>query len=272
MANKHNRQVKRRDLDSDVPAPAKITKPNVRRSKSAQLKSDQAWFRNQQNPLTCKTPAQEHYLKCIQENELTFGLGPAGVGKTYVAIKHAAQQIDRGEYTALIILRPIVEAGGGLGFLPGDVADKIAPWREPFDRVLRDHYGDAALEAKYNGARPSIEFIPLEHIRGRTFDNAIVVLDEAQNTTPLQMKTLLTRIGVNSKLICNGDTDQVDIKGMSGLTDAIQRLDGVESIAIASFTEEDVVRSGLVKRILMRYRRYDNALTAAAQAVSKSQR
>lgn len=270
MAKQHTQKKRRGSFEPvELTAPAN---PTSRKSKSRELHAKEHWQRSSARPLACQTAAQENYLKCIKDNELTFGIGPAGTGKTYVSVKYGAQQIDAGEYSSLIILRPIVEAGGGLGFLPGEVADKIAPWREPFDRVLRLHYGDSQLEAKYNGAHPSIEFIPLEHIRGRTFDNAYVILDEAQNTTPLQMKTLLTRIGQNSKLVINGDVDQVDIKGKSGLTDALEKLPGLESVAFAMFEEADIVRSGLVKRILTRYRNVDNALIAAASGVKTASR
>ena len=260
MAKSKTSRNKRRQFDDELTG-ASNPKP-VRRGKSAELKAREHWDRSQHKPLTCITDAQSRYLDAIKNNDLTFGIGPAGTGKTYVAIKYAALEIDAGHYDGIIITRPIVEAGGGLGFLPGEVGDKVAPWRAPIEDVLREHYGQSQMEAKFNGAHPSISFIPLEHIRGLTFDNKIVILDEAQNTTPLQMKTLLTRMGKNSKLICDGDIDQVDIKGKSGLTDALEKLQGLASVGIAVFTEDDIIRSGLVRAILTRYRSYENASVA----------
>lgn len=208
-------------------------------------------------PLVCKGDTQPLYLNAIRANTVTFGVGPAGTGKTYVATKWAAIEIDQKRYARMIIVRPIVEAGGGLGFLPGDVAEKTDPYQEPFKRVLIDHWKEAHLENLMRGEDARVVFVAPEFIRGRTFDNAVVILDEAQNMTPLQMKTFLTRIGENSKVIINGDIDQVDIKGMSGLKDAMERLQGLENVEFVHFTEEDVVRSGIVKSILKRYSKQD---------------
>lgn len=208
-------------------------------------------------PLVCKGNTQPKYLDAIRGHDLTFGVGPAGTGKTYVSTKWAAIEVDQKRYQRLIIVRPIVEAGGGLGFLPGDIAEKTDPYQEPFKRVLIEHWGESHLENLMRGEDAKVVFVAPEFIRGRTFDNAVVILDEAQNMTPLQMKTFLTRIGENSKVIINGDVDQVDIKGVSGLKDAIDRLEGMEEVGIVHFTEEDIVRSKLVKAILMRYRSQD---------------
>lgn len=233
------------------------------RSKSANLRAREAWTREVNNPLVCKNAAQERYLEVMRNNTITLGMGPAGTGKTYVSVKYAAQSRDAGRYQRIVVLRPIVEMGEKLGALPGTVDEKIEPWAEPFLKVLRDHYG-AHLDGKLSAK--NIEFIPLQHVRGRTFDNAFVILDEAQNTTPDQMKTLLTRLGVNSQLVMNGDLDQMDIRGKSGLADARDVLAGVGSVGVAVFVEEDIVRSDIVRDILIAYRN-----RAQAQQAAKSQ-
>lgn len=230
--------------------------PRRVKTKSARHKANEAWQRSHAAPLVCQTPAQENYLQCIQDHTVTFGVGPAGTGKTHVSVKYACQQIDEGHYGGIVVLRPLVEMGKSLGALPGELKDKMAPWAEPFLKVFREHYGQSAMEAKFNGAHPSIEFIALQHVRGRTFDNRIVILDEAQNTTPLEMKTLLTRLGKDSKLILNGDVDQVDIHGRSGMVDALEILQNVGSIGVARFVEEDIVRSDIVRDILIAYRQH----------------
>ncbi|QVD49309.1 phosphate starvation-inducible protein [Xanthomonas phage vB_XciM_LucasX] len=226
-------------------------------SKSAQRRADEAWNRSSNKPLTCKNEAQKNYLATIRSNMLTIGVGPAGTGKTYVCTKFAAIELDEGRADGIVVVRPIVEAGGGIGFLPGDVADKTAPYQVPFMEVLEEHYGKSHLENLVNGTYPKVVFIAPEFIRGRTFANKVVILDEAQNMTPLQMKTFLTRIGEGSKVIINGDIDQVDITGPSGLKDAMDKLQGLTDVGIAEFTEDDIVRSGLVKDILKRYRSHN---------------
>lgn len=224
------------------------------RKKSAQLRAQESWKRQVARPLVCRSEAQERYLATIESNQVTFGIGPAGTGKTYVCVKYAAQLLDDARINRIVVVRPIIEAGGGLGFLPGDEADKTAPYKVPFLEVLEEHYGKSHLEAKLNGANPSIIFVPPEFIRGRTFNNAFVILDEAQNMTPDQMKTFLTRLGEDTQCVIEGDLDQVDIKGESGLKDAVELLQGIDRIGMMEFTEDDIVRSGLCKAILLRYR------------------
>ncbi len=256
MAKSQNRQSKRRGRGNEEYAPESI-QPKTR-DKSARHKANEAWHRTQANPLVCKGPAQERFLKVIQDNTIAFGLGPAGTGKTYVAVKYGCQQIDAGNYNGIVILRPLVEMGEKLGALPGELKEKMAPWATPFLKVLHKHYGPAATQAKLNGAHPSIEFLAIQHIRGDTFENKIVIVDEAQNTTPEQMKTILTRVGEGSKLIIDGDPDQSDIRGASGLTVAMDIIRGVEGVGVATFVEEDIVRHGIVRAILIAYR--DHAL------------
>lgn len=252
MAKSPSKKSSRRQRSFEEDAVATTREPI--RKKSAQVRAEESWKRHQTKPLVCRSEAQERYLGMIQSNQVTFGLGPAGTGKTYVAVKYAAQQLDDCRISRIIVVRPIIEAGGGLGFLPGDEADKTAPYKVPFLEVLEEHYGKSHLEAKLNGAHPSIIFVPPEFIRGRTFNNAFVILDEAQNMTPDQMKTFLTRLGEDTHCVIEGDIDQVDIKGESGLKDAVELLEGLDKIGVMQFTEEDIVRSGLCKAILLRYR------------------
>lgn len=207
----------------------------------------------QRVPLAAKTEAQGHYMISMKSKQLTLGVGPAGTGKTYVCTTYAAQLLADKDVQKIIVTRPAIEAGGGLGFLPGTIEEKFAPYFAPFQQVLQEFFGKTHLE--YLLKRGVIEIAPLEYIRGLTFDNAFVILDEAQNTTPTQMKLFLTRLGEYSRVVINGDTDQKDIKGLSGLEDACQRLRGLSAVGICEFTEDDVVRSGLVKDILQRYRK-----------------
>ncbi len=237
--------------------PAKGSKRARRRELEEQLRiaeaanDDDAHFRRPQ--LHAKTEAQGHYLLSLESKQLTFGVGPAGTGKTYVCTTYAAQLLDQKRVEKLIVTRPAVEAGQGLGFLPGTIEEKFAPYFAPFKQVLEAYFGASHLE--YLIKRGVIEIAPLEYIRGLTFDNAFVILDEAQNTTPRQMKLFLTRLGQYSRVAVNGDIDQQDIEGLSGLQDAVNRFTGMSKVGIIEFDEDDVVRSGLVKEILQRYRK-----------------
>lgn len=201
--------------------------------------------------LNALTEAQGHYLLSMQSNQLTFGVGPAGTGKTYVAASWAAGLLSQRKIKKLIVTRPMVTAGEGAGYLPGELAEKFAPFYAPFKGVFDAVLGPGQTDAMTKSNR--IEAKPLDYIRGLTFDDAFVILDEAQNTTPEQMKLFLTRIGRNCTVVVNGDTEQKDLKGISGLEDALRRLDGLASVGICEFDVEDIVRSGLVKDILRRY-------------------
>jgi phosphate starvation-inducible PhoH-like protein len=203
-------------------------------------------------PLEAKTEAQGHYMIAIEGNQLTFGVGPAGTGKTYICTRIGAQLLKDKKIKRLIVTRPAVEAGGGLGFLPGTIHEKFAPYFAPFRAVLDEVFG--ASHVDYLIKDGQIEIQPLEYIRGLTFDNCFVILDEAQNTTPGQMKLFLSRIGEYSNVVVNGDISQQDIEGMSGLQDAMDRLEGLNSVEICEFDEDDIVRSGLCKEIIKRYR------------------
>lgn len=202
-------------------------------------------------PLQARTETQGHYILSIEQNDLTFGLGPAGTGKTYVCGAMAAEALDNGDAEKIIITRPVVEAGENLGFLPGEVEDKFAPYLQPFRDVLNERLGKGHVDYLIKAGR--IEAAPLAYMRGRTFKDCWVVLDEAQNTTPTQMKLFLTRIGENSRVIVNGDINQKDIVGASGLTDAVQRLSHLRKVDTVEFSREDIVRSGLVQQIVEAY-------------------
>jgi phosphate starvation-inducible PhoH-like protein len=200
-----------------------------------------------------QTEAQVHYILAMQSKQLTFSAGPAGTGKTYCCTTRGAQLLMRGKIDKLIVTRPAIEAGRGLGFLPGTIEEKFAPYFAPFKAILEKHLGKGHLE--YLIRKGKVEIAPLEYIRGTTFENAFVILDEAQNTTPTQMKLFLTRIGETATVVVNGDTDQQDIPGLSGLSDALNRLTHLKQVGVANFTAEDVVRSGLVRDLLVAYAR-----------------
>ena len=198
-----------------------------------------------------RTVRQNEYLQAIQEHDITFGVGPAGTGKTYLAVASAVDALQRESVKRLVLVRPAVEAGERLGFLPGDLAQKVDPYLRPLYDALYDLMGlDKVSKAFERGA---IEIAPLAYMRGRTLNHSFIILDEAQNTTPAQMKMFLTRIGEESRVVVNGDIRQSDIRGPNGLADAIERLRGVPSVYVHRFEREDIVRSGLVREIIDRY-------------------
>lgn len=210
--------------------------------------------RRKPSRLECKTEAQYHYRESIRKNILTVGSGPAGTGKTYVCTKWACEELEARRINKIIVTRPALEAADEqMGFLPGTLEEKFAPYFEPFRAIMADHFGQTHLDNLMKRGR--IEVAPMAYIRGLTFEDAIIILDEAQNTTPKQMKLFLTRVGENARVIVNGDIDQKDIKGKSGLEDLITRIEGMPSVNHIAFEEDDIVRSGFVKDILMRYRK-----------------
>lgn len=202
-------------------------------------------------PLVGKTRNQERYLKAINSANLVFATGPAGVGKTYLATAAAVKALLDKRIDRIIITRPAIEAGESLGFLPGEIDEKFDPYLQPFKDVLYRRLGKSHTEYLINAGK--IEAVPLAYIRGRTFRNAVVILDEAQNTTPTQMKMFLTRIGENCTVIVNGDTRQKDIPGPSGLPDAVARLSHIDGVRVVEFDKEDIVRSGIVQAIVEAY-------------------
>lgn len=205
-------------------------------------------------PLTFRTEAQYNYVELMKDKVLVIGDGPAGTGKSYVAVRYAIQQLNARSINRIIVTRPMVEAADeSMGFLPGDVSEKFAPYFEPLRQIFMEDYSQTHLDNLMK--RGKIEIAPLPLIRGLTFDNAIVILDEAQNTTPKQMRLLLTRIGENCTIVINGDDDQKDIKGKSGLEDILTRFRDMDSVGRLTFTTNDIVRSKFVKDVLERYRR-----------------
>lgn len=208
-------------------------------------------------PIKTKTFGQKKYVEAIDKNTIVFGIGPAGTGKTYLAVAKAVTALKKREVSRIILTRPAVEAGEKLGFLPGDLQNKVDPYLRPlYDGMYEMLGGEGFLRYQERGV---IEVAPLAYMRGRTLDNAFIILDEAQNTTPEQMKMFLTRIGYGSHAIVTGDITQIDLPGdkKSGLKEATKILNGIEGIAFCKFTEKDVVRHPLVQQIIKAYAKYD---------------
>jgi phosphate starvation-inducible PhoH-like protein len=204
-------------------------------------------------PVVPRTPGQRNYLEAIQKHDIVFGIGPAGTGKTYLAVAMAVAALKKEQVNRIILTRPAVEAGEALGFLPGDLQEKITPYLRPLHDALRDMLEPDEIERHM--ARQTIEVAPLAYMRGRTLSNAFVILDEAQNTTTEQMFMLLTRMGPHSKCVVTGDVTQVDLptNKRSGLVEALQALKNVAGISFIYFTERDVVRHELVRSIINAY-------------------
>lgn len=200
-----------------------------------------------------KNFGQRQYVNAMKHNDITFGIGPAGTGKTYLAVAMAVAALKRGEVERIILTRPAVEAGESLGFLPGDLQEKVDPYLRPIYDALNDIFG--ADHTQRLMERGIIEIAPLAYMRGRTLDGAFVILDEAQNTTNAQMKMFLTRLGFGSKMVVNGDISQIDLKHgvRSGLVSAQRILQGIKSIKFVTFSAEDVVRHPVVARIITAY-------------------
>ncbi len=227
---------------------------------------DSPVLKTRRSDLRGRTPHQSQYLKHILEHDVTFGIGPAGTGKTYLAVACAVDALERDAVRRIVLTRPAVEAGERLGFLPGDLAQKVDPYLRPLYDALYDLLGFDRTQKMFE--KQAIEIAPLAYMRGRTLNHAFIILDEAQNTTPEQMKMFLTRIGFGSKAVVTGDVTQIDLqKGQkSGLVDAMKVLDTVRGIAFTRFTSADVVRHPLVARIVDAY---DAANVAAAAAAAR---
>ena len=211
-------------------------------------------------PIKPKTLGQKHYVKAIEDNFIVFGVGPAGTGKTYLAVVMAVKALKNHEVNRIILTRPAVEAGEKLGFLPGDLQTKIDPYLRPLYDALFDTLGPEGYQKLQE--KGIIEVAPLAYMRGRTLDSSFVILDEAQNTTPAQMKMFLTRLGSGSKMVVNGDITQIDLDGKrSGLVEAVRILKGIEGIEQIKFTEKDVVRFRLVAEIVKAYDRAAQKVT-----------
>ena len=207
-----------------------------------------------------RTPRQVEYLKQIQEHDITFGTGPAGTGKTYLAVASAVDAFERELVQRIVLTRPAVEAGERLGFLPGDLAQKVDPYLRPLYDALYDLMGFDKVGKLFE--RGAIEIAPLAYMRGRTLNHAFIILDEAQNTTPEQMKMFLTRIGIGAKAVVTGDVTQIDLQRgqRSGLIEARKILRDVRGIAFTEFAKDDVVRHPLVARIVSAYEAHAAAL------------
>ena len=225
----------------------------IRMRETAQAAAAEGAVRTRRKLVMPRTPRQGAYVEAIRRHELVFGVGPAGTGKTYLAVACAAEALMNGEVDRIVLSRPAVEAGERLGFLPGDMKEKVDPYLRPLYDALYDVM-PAALVAK-GIAENQIEIAPLAFMRGRTLAGAFVILDEAQNTTPLQMKMFLTRLGEGSRMVVTGDPTQVDLPNgvTSGLADAVATLDGVDSVAAVRFVNADIVRHALVGRIVAAY-------------------
>ena len=208
--------------------------------------------------IKAKTVGQRNYVEAIIKSTITLGVGPAGTGKTYLAVAIAINAFRKKEVNRIIITRPAVEAGEKLGFLPGDLQNKVDPYLRPLHDALYDMMGMENYQKFVE--RGSIEVAPLAYMRGRTLDDAFIILDEAQNTTPEQMKMFLTRLGFNSKAIITGDITQIDLPAgkRSGLIEAVKILKDIDDIAICRLTEKDVVRHMLVQKIIKAYEKYEN--------------
>jgi len=212
-----------------------------------------------------RTPAQREYLKQIIAHDVTFGVGPAGTGKTYLAVACAVDALERDQVKRIVLTRPAVEAGERLGFLPGNVQEKVDPYLRPLYDALYDMLEADRVEKLLE--RAVIEVAPIAFMRGRTLNDSFIILDEAQNSTAEQMKMVLTRQGFNSKMVVTGDLTQIDLPSgkRSGLTDAVEVLRGVEGISFVYFDERDVVRHSLVQKIVKAYERHQEAIGAGRQ-------
>ncbi|MBQ7903217.1 MAG: PhoH family protein [Oscillospiraceae bacterium] len=227
-------------------------------SKARELTGELVLLTSKGKPIRAKTLGQKEYLKAIEKNSITFGVGPAGTGKTYLAVAMAVKAFKAGTVSRIILTRPAVEAGERLGFLPGDLQSKVDPYLRPLYDGLFDMMGPETFRKLVE--KGVIEVAPLAYMRGRTLDDSFIILDEAQNTTKEQMKMFLTRMGMGSKVVVTGDITQIDLprEKKSGLKDAMQILKGIDDIAIVRLSEKDVVRHKLVQDIVKAYEKANN--------------
>jgi phosphate starvation-inducible PhoH-like protein len=233
-----------------IAADDQLTLPTLEK-KGARMAAAQ--FATRKKTIYARTANQDAYMRALERSELVFGIGPAGTGKTYLAVAYAAMLLERGMVERIILSRPAVEAGERLGFLPGDMKEKVDPYLRPLYDALYDMMPPDKVERAI--AAEVIEIAPLAFMRGRTLRNAAIILDEAQNTTPMQMKMFLTRLGEQGRMIVTGDPSQIDLppNTKSGLVEALQVLDGVEGIVTVRFDDKDVVRHPLVAKIVRAY-------------------
>jgi phosphate starvation-inducible PhoH-like protein len=236
-----------------TPETVQLASLKYRRSTADETTEEIPELRVKRGDLQARTPNQQRYLQAIQRHDISFGVGPAGTGKTYLAVACAVDAMERDSVQRIVLTRPAVEAGERLGFLPGDLTQKVDPYLRPLYDALYDLMGFDKVQKLLE--RQAIEIAPLAFMRGRTLNKAFVILDEAQNTTPEQMKMFLTRIGFGSRAVITGDTTQVDLpRGQrSGLADALHVLREVQGVTTIQFTSADVVRHPLVARIVDAY-------------------
>jgi len=251
----------KRGQDIDLPvveAAIRLAEAEIA-DRSLSLWQEDAGFRTRKRRIAARTPGQGAYIKALRESELVFGLGPAGTGKTYLAVAAAVDLLMTGQVERIILSRPAVEAGERLGFLPGDLRDKVDPYLRPLFDALNDMLPADQLARRLGTGE--IEVAPIAFMRGRTLSRAFVILDEAKNTTPMQMKMFLTRLGEGSRMVVTGDPSQVDLPSgtRSGLAEALDILAGVEGIAVVRFTDRDVVRHEFVARIVRAYEAHERA-------------
>jgi phosphate starvation-inducible PhoH-like protein len=243
---------------SDIERAIKMLSQN-RKLRLSELFRDQVKISGRKHPIVPKTFKQKQYIESAESYDVVFGVGPAGTGKTYLAMAMAVSALMKKQVKRVVLCRPAVEAGEKLGFLPGDMAEKVNPYLRPLYDALHDMVDFE--RAKELVERGIVEVAPLAFMRGRTLNSSFVILDEAQNTTPGQMKMLLTRLGFGSKCFVTGDVTQIDLpRGqMSGLVDALQTLHSVDGIGVVRFSDEDVIRHPLVSRIIQAYDRREQA-------------
>ena len=244
----------RGDLNKkDVQQLIALSNSNTNKSFDTNQISDSIIYFGKNGSVSPKTEGQHRYVKMVKNNDVVFSIGPAGTGKTYLSVAFALAALDANEVDRIILCRPAVEAGESLGFLPGDLKEKVDPYLAPLYDSLHTLYSESKLSQLLKNK--TIEVVPLAYMRGRTLDSSYMILDEAQNATPLQMKMFLTRLGVGSRSIITGDITQVDLKNPkeSGLLQASEILSGVEGIGFVRLDEKDVVRHPLVMKIIKAY-------------------
>ncbi|MBB5390433.1 MULTISPECIES: PhoH family protein [unclassified Herbaspirillum] len=259
-------------LSASVRRARKAEAPTAEETAAAdeQAIPDSPILKTRKHDLRGRTPHQSQYLNAILEHDITFGVGPAGTGKTYLAVACAVDALERDSVQRIVLTRPAVEAGERLGFLPGDLAQKVDPYLRPLYDALYDLLGFDRTQKLFE--KQAIEIAPLAYMRGRTLNHAFIILDEAQNTTPEQMKMFLTRIGFGSKAVVTGDVTQVDLHHgqKSGLVDALTVLHNVRGIAFSRFTSADVVRHPLVARIVDAYDGHNNPKPDTARSTARA--
>ncbi len=253
---------------SDIVYAVRILSDNIQRNLK-DIFLDHVFIASNKRTITPKTVKQKEYIEAIRRYDIVFGVGPAGTGKTYLAMAMAVAAMTREQVRRIVLVRPAVEAGEKLGFLPGDLAEKVNPYLRPLYDALHDMMDFEKASGLLQ--RGIIEVAPLAFMRGRTLNDAFVILDEAQNTTSEQMKMFLTRLGMSSKAVITGDITQIDLpeNKLSGLVEAMHLLEGIRGIRFITFTKEDVVRHRLVQEIIQAYERAENRKAATSKPSEK---